>query len=136
MRQKRRRVAIDFAGQKKMTRDSEQYLTDIERIKQQGLVPPDPNQLNFADVSDFPDYTEARNEIIRIDEKFAQLPSKVRARFRNDPSELIAFLRDPNNRGEAVDLGILPAPEPAPEPVKKPAAKTADPEPEKGEGDT
>jgi len=52
-------------------------------------------------------------------ERFMELDPKIRYRFHNDPAELWRFVNDPENREEAVKLGILsrgPVPV-APEPV-------------------
>jgi len=39
-------------------------------------------------------------------EAFLQLPSKIRDRFKNDPIEFLAFLDDPKNHQESVELGL------------------------------
>ena len=38
------------------------------------------------------------------------LPAHLRARFENDPAQLIDFLGDENNRSEAEKLGLLEVP--------------------------
>lgn len=107
----RRKVSKSFDGVESMTRQSERYLTDINRIKTQGILPPDPNQLVFADVSDEFDFSSAQNEIIRINNSFASLPSHIRKRFENNPGKLMEFMRNSDNIEEARELGIIP-PEP------------------------
>ena len=41
-------------------------------------------------------------------EDFMALPVEVRAKFHNSPAELIAYLNNPENRSEAVEMGLLP----------------------------
>lgn len=89
----------------------------------------------YGDFSSAPDYQTALNMIQEADSAFAGLPAAVRARFRNNPGELVAFLQDERNLDEAVDLGLAvakPAPPPVeasegkPEPKKKAAKQPAD----------
>lgn len=63
----------------------------------------------YADFSSI-DFMEMRNAIVDIDAEFASLPSKLRTRFQNDPHQLIRFVENPNNREEAMQLGLLPKP--------------------------
>lgn len=70
----------------------------------------------FGDFAEAPDYLEAQLVLLKAREQFASLPAKVRARFANDPAELLAFVHDPKNTDEARDLGLLnpAAPQPPP----------------------
>jgi len=48
--------------------------------------------------------------LIRVQElqgQFAGLPAKLRKRFSNNPENMLRFLEDPKNAGEAVKLGLL-----------------------------
>lgn len=74
------------------------------------------NKPFFGDFTDIPDYQTALNTVIAAEQHFAALPSKVRERFKNDPSELVAFVRDEKNRDEAIELGLLPKPVKTPSP--------------------
>lgn len=47
---------------------------------------------------------EARREAAN---HFTALPMKLRKRFRNSPEELWNFLHDPDNRDEAIRLGLI-----------------------------
>ena len=38
---------------------------------------------------------------------FNQLPSEIRTRFDNHPAELVRFMENPENRAEAIKLGII-----------------------------
>jgi hypothetical protein len=84
----------------------------------------------YGDVEDIPDLRTALDRIRDAQQRFAALPSRVRARFRNQPAELFAFLEDERNRPEAVQLGLLTArKEPAP-PSGAPAVEGGAPPPE------
>lgn len=63
----------------------------------------------YGDFSSVPDYQSALNVVINARNEFAKLPASLRDRFMNDPVKLLAFVNDPQNREEAVKLGILRA---------------------------
>lgn len=65
------------------------------------------NPGQYGDFSDVDDYHTALNKICEANEGFLTLPSELRSRFSNDPSELIAFLANPDNRDEAIALGLI-----------------------------
>lgn len=65
----------------------------------------------YGDFSNMGDYMEHMNAIIDAQNAFDRLPAKVRARFHNDPSELLQFVNDDGNREEAVKLGLVEAPQ-------------------------
>lgn len=62
---------------------------------------------DFTGVTDF---HSAMNAVVSAKERFLQIPAELRARFRNDPGLLVAFLDDEANHDEAVKLGLLPKP--------------------------
>lgn len=64
-------------------------------------------QAFFADVCAAGDYMEQQNRVIEINKEFARLPSEIRNYFKNSPKELLSFLDDPENRQEAIDMGLL-----------------------------
>lgn len=59
-----------------------------------------------ADLSHVGDFHETMNFLTSAQQHFESLPSHIRARFGNSPSELVAFLQDPKNADEAVKLGL------------------------------
>ena len=65
----------------------------------------------FADVSNLPDYKESRNQVIAAENLFGALPSKIRERFDNDPGKMVSFFSNPENKEEAMRLGLVPRPE-------------------------
>lgn len=62
-----------------------------------------------------------------IGARFDSLDSEVRARFNNNPLELLEFVHNADNETAAIELGLLPKPEPSganalvPEPAPAPA---------------
>lgn len=66
-------------------------------------------------VDEIVDYQTALNRLMEADASFMRLPSAVRDRFMNDPGRLLAFVHNPDNRDEAIELGLI--------------AKKGDPEP-------
>lgn len=63
----------------------------------------------YGDFSNIPDFATAQQIVIDAREKFEALPSRVRAKFDNDPAKLIEFLKDDSNRSEAEALGLIPS---------------------------
>lgn len=62
----------------------------------------------FEDVSAGVDYRTALHQLSEAEAAFEAMPSKLRARFDNDPAMLLDFLGNSANREEAIDLGLLP----------------------------
>lgn len=53
------------------------------------------------------DYKQIRDKLIKAQYAFLDLPAKIRSRFDNDFTELIAFMDNPENRDEAIKLGLI-----------------------------
>lgn len=53
------------------------------------------------------DFQEAMQLVAGAQSLFAELPSAIRNRFKNDPGEFLAFTSDPANRAEMHSLGML-----------------------------
>jgi len=86
----------------------------MKRYEKTGILPSGrdiPPQ--FADVTAL-DFTESMNRVAMVRGVFSQLDARTRARFENDPSQMLDFLADPANSAEAVKLGLLEVPEDAP----------------------
>ena len=88
--------------------------TDINNILRQfnitGLLPDQPLSPKYGDFTGIGDYHGALNAVIAAEDQFMALPATLRARFENDPAQLIDFLADENNRSEAEKLGLLEVP--------------------------
>lgn len=88
----------------------------------------------YGDFSEAPtSLREAFDRTREAEERFNDLPAAVRARFVNDPYELVDWIGDPANLEEAVSLGLLVKP-PLAEVVTpvKPPAKPEPPSPPAG----
>ncbi len=89
----------------------------------------------YGDFTNVTTYQEALDQVKAAEEAFGDLPAEIRARFKNDPQQLLLFMDDEANMDEAVELGILPKPPvAAPEPevvvekvVGDPPPKVPDP---------
>lgn len=64
----------------------------------------------YADVSGA-DFQSAQLVVAGAKSMFQGLPASIRARFENDPGEFLAFMDNPANVNEAVELGLLAKPE-------------------------
>lgn len=60
----------------------------------------------YGDFTGFTDYHSALNTVIEAQDAFDALPAKLRARFGNDPQQLLDFVQDRDNLEEAVSLGL------------------------------
>jgi phage internal scaffolding protein len=64
----------------------------------------------YGDFTNVKTYDEALTQIIEAQDAFMQLDPKIRAKFNNDPSELLKFVSDVSNYDLAVDMGIIEKP--------------------------
>jgi len=84
---------------------------DINNILRQfnvtGLLPESPLSPRYGDFTGIGDYHTALNAVIAAEDGFMALPADLRARFQNDPAQLIDFLSNENNRSEAEKLGLV-----------------------------
>lgn len=86
----------------------------------------------FLDVSASMQFQDSMNFIAEAQSMFAELPSRIRDRFRNDPVQFLDFCSNSSNRRELAELGLLspeatrevlnppPPTPPAPPPPKAP----------------
>lgn len=82
-------------------------------VRRFGLTGELPNGVAMPVSGDFTgvtDFQTAMNVIRQARESFLELPAEVRERFSNDPGKVIAFLENPENRDEAIRLGIVSRP--------------------------
>jgi phage internal scaffolding protein len=84
---------------------------DINNILRQfnitGLLPESPLSPRYGDFTGIGDYHTALNRVIAVQDEFEALPAEIRARFGNDPAQLIEFLENSENRPEAEELGLV-----------------------------
>lgn len=83
---------------------------DINNILRQfnvtGQLPVTPLSPRYGDFTGISDYKTALDRVIAADEEFMNLPAELRARFDNEPANLIEFLDNEENRAEAEKLGL------------------------------
>jgi phage internal scaffolding protein len=79
----------------------------LERFGKTGQIPVTALKGTYGDFSGVYDYHTAMNTLIAAEEEFDALPAKLRAKFGNDPINLIDFMNDPQNKDEAIKLGLV-----------------------------
>jgi phage internal scaffolding protein len=94
--------------------------TDINNILRQfnitGQLPTKAITPRYGDFTGIYDYHSALNSVIAAEGEFMTLPAQLRARFDNDPQKLVEFLNNPENKEEAIKLGLLNKPEASAQP--------------------
>lgn len=133
MARSRPRVQKNFTG-KSRTKQSFRDECDINHMLatyQKGGRSPviNPYPAQYGDFSGVPDFHSALNQVNEAQAAFADLPSGVRARFQNDPGQLLEFIDNDENIPEAIELGLINDPNPG-RPGQPPGPPTPDPEPE------
>jgi len=81
--------------------------TILQKFNITGILPEAPLSPRYGDFSGIGDYHTAMNRVLAAKTEFESLPAQIRARFQNDPAQLIEFLQDENNRPEAEELGLV-----------------------------
>lgn len=76
----------------------------------------------YADLTTIPDYMSALMTVHQAREAFESLPALVREKFKHDPAQLIDYLKDPKNKDEAIELGLVKKPVVTPTPPSTPGA--------------
>lgn len=106
---KRKRVSIVFEGKgrtQQNLKDEVDINNIVKRYQVSGEVP-EQREGYYADVSKIPNYQQALDIVSRAEDAFNSLPAKVRGRFMNNPGMLLEWLEKPENRAEAIELGLL-----------------------------
>lgn len=70
----------------------------------------------YADFINAPDFEEALQISNAAKAQFAMLPASWRAHFNHNPSEFLAFVTDPKNGDQLIQMGLRKKPEPPKEP--------------------
>jgi phage internal scaffolding protein len=103
---------------------------DINNILRQfnvtGLLPENALSPRYGDFTGINDYHTALNQVIAAEDEFMRLPADLRARFENDPAQLIQFLENSDNKDEAIKLGLVNKPEYLPQVVEDTQEKAVD----------
>ncbi len=64
------------------------------------------------------DFQETMNMMLKAQETFSSIPSKIRREFDNDPAKFMDFVHNPDNKDRMIEMGLAKAPEPEPAPIK------------------
>lgn len=80
-----------------------------------GELPTVVNAPRYGDFTGIYDFQSANNAVIAARASFMELPAKLRARFNNDPQQLLNFIEDPENKEEGIFLGLFKKPDVAPQ---------------------
>ena len=81
----------------------------LMRYSKTGVLPHvNPSPPEYRDLAQELDYHQAMTFLVHAQDQFNELPARTRARFGNDPGQLLEFLQDPENTDEAVKLGLIP----------------------------
>jgi len=103
---------------------------DINNILRQfnitGQLPQQTLSPRYGDFTGISDYQTALNQVIAAEDEFMRLPADLRARFDNDPAQLIDFLEKSDNKDEAIKLGLVNKPEDLPQVVEDIQEKAAE----------
>lgn len=70
---------------------------------------------NYESYENVQDYHSALCQVINARQAFDDLPSKIRARFNNDPGQFLAYANNPDNKPGMKELGLMPEDTPIPE---------------------
>ncbi len=98
-------------GKKSMTEQSHRDACDVNNVMRQygqtGVLPQGSARMGeFIDCSTVDDYKASVDLVMETSAMFSDLPAELRARFANNPIELLAFVADPENTDEAIELGL------------------------------
>lgn len=107
-----------------MTKKSQQDETDINNIIKRydrtgvlsHMAAHEPVYMDVDPIT----FQDAMQTVINAQQAFESLPSSIRSKFSNNPKEFLEYVQDPNNKDEAIELGLLPPAEtggPITEPV-------------------
>lgn len=104
----------------------------MERFGQGQQIPENFRAPQYGDFTEVTDFHTAMASVRQAQESFDSLPAKLRARFHNDPQEMVEFLGDAQNREEASRLGLIdPPPIPPATTPSTPQSGPASPIPDK-----
>lgn len=107
-------AGLSFVGTESATQQQFAEEVDINTIVRRfGLTGKMPENVGFPEYGafeDVTDYQSALNMVMAAEDSFMTIPAEIRARFHNDPQELMVFLNSDTNRDEALKLGLLAKP--------------------------
>jgi len=81
--------------------------TIVRRFNLTGQLPDNVRAPMYGDFEQVFDFHSAMNAVAAAGEAFDMMPADVRARFANDPAAFVDFCSNPDNRAEAIKLGLI-----------------------------
>lgn len=63
-------------------------------------------EMKFGDMTGM-DFKEMMDKVTAAKSAFEEFPANIRRRFHNSPEEYLDFMAKPENRGEAIELGLI-----------------------------
>jgi phage internal scaffolding protein len=84
--------------------------TILKKYQQTGVMDVPVLKQNFGDFSEVKSYHEAQIAMQEAKDQFMTLPAAVRSKFENDPGALLDFVANPENKAEAISLGLIDNP--------------------------
>jgi len=108
------RITLDFhlpSKAKQSFRDEADINNIMKKYIQTGILPVGERKPQYGDFYNVEQYQDTLQKIVDCNNDFEKLPSELRELFENDPENLIRFLSDPANEDEAIELGLIAAPE-------------------------
>lgn len=117
------RIATSFKDRKTKTQQHMKEQCDINHIMKKyrnqdmAVAALGRGPGTYGDFSNIVDYDTALNTVIQAENAFNSLDALVRARFKNDPQQLLEFIQDDKNYEEAIKLGLIERPKGPPPPT-------------------
>lgn len=106
----KRPYSIDLSGDtraKQSFKDECDINVIMKKYEATGLIDHvNTHQGHYADVLEVPDYQSALNSVMSAQNAFMSLPAAIRAQFENDPGQFLAFVQNPANRDEMIEMGL------------------------------
>lgn len=81
--------------------------TVVQKVRKGTIVLPEVSEGLVADFTTVGSFHECLLSIEQAKREFMSLPAKLRYKFGNDPGALLDWLADPENRKEAMEIGLL-----------------------------
>lgn len=106
--------------------------TIIAKYRKTGFLEGRVENPSYGDFTGTVDFHEANNRILSARKEFQKIPSDIRKRFHNDVGELLEFLNNPENRQEAIEIGLLNK-EPAQPEIVQPEPNQEPEQPKEGQ---
>jgi len=107
---RRKRVQVNFEGKGRTQqhfKDDCDINTIMLKYQKTGLVPTMKGKPAYGDFTTGLDFADCQRKVQEAEEQFLKLPARLRSRFQNDPSELLQFVSNEENRAEAEELGLI-----------------------------